>query len=138
MTITLQKGIRFLSGKVKKGKQLGRKIGFPTANLEVPLESLPPHGVYGVYVYRGNQQYLGIMNVGKRPTIQDENHETIEVYILKFNESIYDETLVIEILFRIRNERKFSNLKELSKQLKKDVEFTKKAIHEIQKLSIAL
>lgn len=134
---TLQTDVRFLSGKVEKGKQLGKTIGFPTANLKVSLKSLPPKGVYGVYVYKNYKQYVGVMNIGTRPTFQDGEHTTIEVHLLDFNETIYGETLLIELLFPIRSEKKFSNLDALIAQLKKDVAFTRRAVSEIQKKSVA-
>ena len=138
MAITLQTGARFMSGRVEQGKQLGRTIGFPTANLTIAPEILPAQGVYGVHVYRGYRQYLGVMNIGHRPTFRDGEHQTIEVHILDFDESIYGETLVIEVLFPIRAERKFSGLAALTAQLQKDVDFAKKAFNEIQTHYVAI
>ncbi|TSI02296.1 riboflavin kinase [Lysinibacillus sp. BW-2-10] len=138
MKITLQKGIRFMSGRVDKGKQVGRTLGFPTANLTISLGFLPTQGVYGVYVYRGFRQYLGVMNIGNRPTFQDGVHQTIEVYLLDFDECIYGETLIIEVLFPIREERKFSSLAKLISQLQKDVDFARAAFHEISTRNVAM
>ena len=138
MTITLKTGARFMSGCVEQGKQLGRTIGFPTANLTVVSEILPAQGVYGVYVYRGGRQHLGVMNIGHRPTFQDGEHQTIEVHILDFDESIYGEILVIEVLFPIRTERKFSSLVALTAQLQKDVVFARTAFNEIQTHNVAI
>lgn len=138
MTVTLKTGARFMSGCVEQGKQLGRTIGFPTANLTIVPELLPAQGVYGVYVYRGGRQYLGVMNIGHRPTFQDGEHQTIEVHILDFNKFIYGETLVIEVLFRIRAERKFSGLAALTAQLQKDVDFARVAFNEIQAHNVAI
>ena len=138
MAITLQTGKRFMSGCVEQGKQLGRTIGFPTANLTIVSEVLPVQGVYGVYIYRGRNQYLGVMNIGHRPTFQDGEHQTIEVHILDFNEFIYGEMLVIEVLFPIRMERKFSSLATLTAQLKKDVAFARTVFNEIQAHNVAI
>ena len=138
MAITLQTGARFMSGRVEQGKQLGRTIGFPTANLAILPEFLPAQGVYGVYVYRGYRQCLGVMNIGSRPTFRDGEHQTIEVHILDFDEYIYGETLVIEVLFPIRAERKFSGLAALTTQLQKDVDFARKAFVEIQAHDVAI
>lgn len=138
MEITLQTGARFMSGRVEQGKKLGRTIGFPTANLNISTEFLPAQGVYGVYVYRGYRQYLGVMNIGHRPTFRDSEHQTIEVHILDFNEFIYGETLVIEVLFPIRAERKFSSLAALTAQLQKDVDFARTAFNEIQTHYVAI
>lgn len=130
MDITLQTGIRFLSGRVEKEKQLTKTIEFPTVNVKVATELLPTEGVYGVYIYRGNRQYVGVMHVGK--------HETIELHILDCQESIFDEILVIEILFPIRKETELSNLSTLTEQLKKDVVFVKKAVKQIQNCNVAI
>ena len=121
-----------MSGHVGHGKQLGRTIGFPTANVAISPEFIPTQGVYGVYVYRGYRQYLGVMNIGHRPTFQDGEHQTVEVHLLDFDESIYGEMLVIEVLFPIRQEKKFSDLDELTSQLQKDVDFARTAINEIR------
>jgi riboflavin kinase len=135
LAITLQTGVRFMSGRVEQGKQVGRTLGFPTANLKISSEFLPIPGVYGVYVYRGYRQYLGVMNIGYRPTFKDGDHQTIEVHLLDFDESIYGELLVIEVLFPIRKERKFSNLVDLISQLQKDEEFARTAFIGINALS---
>lgn len=127
-----------MSGRVDQGKRLGRTLGFPTANLSVPPGISLNRGVYGVYVYRGNRQYLGVMNIGNRPTFQDGEHQTVEVHLLDFDENIYGEILVIEVLFPIRNERKFSGLAELSSQLQKDVDFARKAFNEISRRNVAM
>ncbi len=127
-----------MSGRVGQGKQIGRTLGFPTANVAILPEFLPAQGVYGVYVYRGNRQYLGVMNIGYRPTFLDGEHQTVEVHLLDFDESIYGETLVIEVLFPIREERKFSGLAELTLQLQKDVVFARTAFHEIRPLYVAM
>ena len=112
-------------GKVEKGKQLGRTIGFPTANLNLVAGFRVENGVYGVYVYHNSKKYLGILNVGKRPTFKDGEHKTYEVHILDFHEWIYDEYLTIEISFYIRDERKFDQLQDLISQLQADEFFAR-------------
>ena len=111
----------FLIGKVVKGKQIGRTIGFPTANLEVEVGASLKNGVYGVYVYDQKKRYFGVMNVGKRPTFDDGEHNTFEVHILDFGEDIYQEKLRIEVKFYIRSEQKFNTLQDLVKQLHADI-----------------
>ena len=138
MAITLQTGARFMSGCVDLGGRRSIEQGFPTANLTISPEILPAQGVYGVYVYRGYSQYLGVMNIGSRPTFRDGEHQTVEVHLLDFNELIYGETLVIEVLFPIRKERKFSDLDELTSQLQKDVDFARKSFNEIQAHYVAM
>ncbi|WP_146550070.1 riboflavin kinase [Rummeliibacillus suwonensis] len=119
-------------GHVEKGKQLGRKIGFPTANLNLVEELMIDKGVYGVYVYHHSKKYLGIMNVGNRPTFNDGDHQTFEVHILDFHECIYDEYLTIEVMFYIRNEIKFDQLQDLINQLQADAFYARKKFRLLQ------
>lgn len=114
----------FFSGTVKKGKQLGRTIGFPTANIEIEEEYklIPKNGVYVVKGLYNKQILFGMMNIGTRPTIDGEN-QTIEVNFFEFNEDIYNETITIEILEFIRDEHKFDSIETLKNQIQKDKEF---------------
>ncbi len=109
------------SGLVKKGRQLGRTIGFPTANVHVSknYKLIPSTGVYAVRVYLRNKQYAGVMNIGNRPTVDGEGI-TQEVHILNFEDDIYGETLKVEIINYIRAEQKFENLNALIGQIEKD------------------
>ena len=112
-----------LEGLVVKGDQLGRKIGFPTANLKV-LENaklIPAEGVYAVYVNNVGSQNQGMMNIGYRPTVEGKER-TIEINIFDFDGDIYDQTLKIQIIDQIRREKKFEGLDELKKQLFVDKE----------------
>ncbi|UFJ40899.1 3,4-dihydroxy-2-butanone-4-phosphate synthase [Brevibacillus humidisoli] len=118
-------------GQVIHGKQIGRKIGFPTANLQVDSkEGQLPNGVYGVNVHYDNRRFLGIMNVGLRPTIHPEETAVhYEVHIFDFDETIYGEKLQIEVGFFVREERSFATMHDLISQIKKDVEFVKHRRH---------
>ena len=113
------------SGVVVEGQKLGRKIGFPTVNLQLTNTSklLPDSGVYAVQVIFEEKKYKGMMNIGYRPTI-NSNPETrnIEVHLFDFNRDIYGQTLVVEMLRKIRDEKKFDSIEELTAQLKKDKE----------------
>lgn len=111
-----------LQGVVVKGNQLGRTIGFPTANLEIQYTSFPSlNGVYSVYVDYKGQKYKGIMNIGYKPTIEQlKPQKTFEVHIFNFDKEIYGEQIKVKVNSFIRNERKFKSLEELSRQLKKD------------------
>ncbi|USK70900.1 riboflavin kinase [Peribacillus asahii] len=112
-------------GEVIPGRQIGRTIGFPTANLRVNSEEEPylPKGVYGVQVYYKGVSYRGVMNIGIRPTFKGEKPTvSFEVYILDFNQDIYGEQLTIDILFFIRNEQAFDSIEQLVQQLKNDIE----------------
>ena len=114
----------YFTGKVVKGNQLGRTIGYPTANIEMIDENklIPCNGVYSVLVtnekFKFNQQG-GMMNIGYRPTVEG-NTRTIEVNLFDFDQSLYDETLTITLKKYLRSEVKFSGLDELKKQLEKD------------------
>lgn len=113
------------SGKVIKGFMVGRGIGFPTANLlpEDTDKLVPANGVYAVRVKRGEKYYKGMMNIGNRPTLDNGKNISLEVHIIDFNEDIYDETLGINFIRKIRDEKKFNGLDELVKQLQKDKQF---------------
>ena len=108
-------------GKVVNGNNIGSKIGFPTANLQIlnKWKILPKEGVYAVMVIFNEIKYFGMLNLGIRPTISD-NSFAIEVHIFDFSLKIYDKELKIEFLQRIRDEKKFSDLKKLRLQLEKD------------------
>ena len=137
----------FLMGEVKRGKQLGRTLGFPTANLHMPEDKfLPPDGVYssGVFLKSG-QFYTAVTNIGTNPTVHGNTEipsRKAETHILNFDSSkindktihntsdlvfdIYDEEIVVELYEFIRPEMKFSGLDELKKQIAKDVKWCRK------------
>jgi 3,4-dihydroxy-2-butanone 4-phosphate synthase len=111
--------------KVIKGRQLGRTIGFPTANLHVDQTTINlASGVYGVKVLYNNEAFFGVMNVGVRPTFKEENPMIrYEVHILDFDKFIYDEEIKIDVCFFLREEISFPTINELISQIKEDVEF---------------
>jgi riboflavin kinase/FMN adenylyltransferase len=113
----------FFSGKVVKGKQLGRTIGFPTANIQIDEEYklIPKNGVYIVKSTISDKTYFGMMNIGTRPTVDGKNL-TIEVYFFDFEKDIYDTSITVSILDRIRDEKKFDSFDDLKKQIEKDKE----------------
>lgn len=111
-----------LEGIVVDGFKVGRKIGFPTANiaLQDPQKLIPGTGVYAVMVtYRGNQ-FKGMLNIGTRPTLDNGNTLSIEVHIIGFEDNIYNEVIRISFLRKIRDEKKFDGMEMLIEQLKKD------------------
>jgi len=110
-----------INGKIVRGNGIGRKINFPTANIEIdePKKLLPKSGVYAVEVILNRKIYLGMLNIGYNPTIKNEK-KSIEVNIFEFSEDIYNNKISINFIRRIRNEKKFKNLNELKKQLIKD------------------
>ncbi len=119
-------GYRYgLSGVVVSGQKIGRTMGFPTANMRLydPLKILPADGVYSVFVQVLDKVYMGICNIGMRPTVGDNNERTVETHILDFDEDIYGLDIKIEFVGKIRDERKFSSLDMLKEQLARDKEF---------------
>ena len=110
-----------LSGTVVNGKQLGGKIGYPTANIDVKetYKLIPKTGVYVVFSKVEERTLYGMMNIGNRPTING-NHQTIEVHFFDFNADLYGQNLQIELLYFLRNEEKFDTIESLIIQLKKD------------------
>ena len=111
----------FINGTVVEGSQVGRKMGFPTANIEVAedYKLIPGNGVYAVKIVLENAIYNGMLNIGTRPTIKG-NNVTIEVNIFNFNQEIYNKPIRIEFFEKIRNEVKFNELAELQQQLNYD------------------
>jgi riboflavin kinase/FMN adenylyltransferase len=111
-----------LSGKVNHGNKIGREIGFPTANLliEESYKITPGNGVYAVKVWIDNNAYYAMLNIGYRPTFNSESSVKIEVHIFDFDKDIYDKTIKIEFIDRIRDEKKFNNAEELKIQLNMD------------------
>ncbi|TAE30856.1 MAG: bifunctional riboflavin kinase/FAD synthetase [Cytophagales bacterium] len=112
-----------VTGTIVKGRQLGRTIGFPTANLQVddPVKLIPANGVYAVDVQHRTKTLGGMTNIGFRPTVAGEN-QTIETFIFNFDADIYGEHLTLQFREYIRPEQKFSGLPALVEQLKHDEE----------------
>ena len=109
-----------MQGVVVSGNQIGRQIGFPTANLQLDVSKLiPKAGVYEVDVSFENASFKGMLNIGTRPTLQGEK-QTIEVHILDFEKDIYGKTLILKFRKRLRDERKFDSIKDLKAQLEYD------------------
>ena len=116
----------FLDGTVVGGYQVGRKIGFPTANLSVddPDKLIPADGVYAVWVTFDGKTYMGMLNIGVRPTINNGPNRTIEVNILHFHSDIYDKFIRLTFVKRTRPELKYDSIDQLITQLHKDAEET--------------
>jgi riboflavin kinase / FMN adenylyltransferase len=117
------------AGLVAKGRQLGRTIGFPTANVQVSesFKLIPANGVYAVRILVRGQSHFGIMNIGNRPTVEGIGR-TQEVFIFDFDADIYGEKLTAELLHFIRPEQRFEGLEALKTQIYKDIEVAKAAI----------
>jgi riboflavin kinase/FMN adenylyltransferase len=110
-----------LSGIVVNGKQLGGKIGYPTANIDIKesYKLIPKTGVYVVKSTIDKKVIFGIMNIGNRPTL-DGGYQTIEVHFLDFNANLYNKSLTIELLYFLRDEKKFNSIENLILQIRND------------------
>lgn len=111
-----------LTGVVQNGRQLGRTIGFPTANVLYPDSKVQvPFGVYSVSVEIEGEVFRGVANYGIKPTVNSDNLPLLEVNIFEFNKNIYNKPITINLLKWIREERKFESLDELKIQIEKDL-----------------
>lgn len=112
----------YLDGTIVNGYKVGRKLGFPTANLLPSCSDklIPAEGVYAVYTYINGVRYPAMLNIGHRPTINNGTDRSIEAHILDFHEDIYNKQMRVEFVYQIRREEKFDSLESLINQLKKD------------------
>lgn len=108
-------------GTVRPGDQLGRRIGVPTANLDVRGLELPPHGVYAVRVTRGSEVHPGVLNLGVRPTIAAAGELRFEVHLLEFEGDLLGSNLEVRFVARLRDERRFPDLDSLIHQIREDI-----------------
>ena len=111
-----------IEGKVIQGDRRGRRLGFPTANLNLPhTEIVPPTGVYIVNVILDNKRWNAMANIGKRPSFKRKNTSVnIEVHVFDFNGPLYGKNIIVEFLKKIREEKTFFSERELINQLQKD------------------
>lgn len=115
-----------VEGKVVRGRQIGREIGFPTINLDYNKDYvIPKGGVYSTIVKYKDKFYKGVTNIGYNPTVENQKL-SIETHILDFNNNIYDETIRVYFTGRIRDEKKFDSLEELACRIEKDKEYVEK------------
>ena len=112
-----------LAGKIIRGDQLGRRLGFPTANLEFAGLVVPPNGVYAAHTLVGDRQHRAVVNIGLRPTLQNPARQLqIEVHLLDFSGDLYDQELGIAFVGKLRGEHRFPSLEALRKQIERDIE----------------
>jgi riboflavin kinase/FMN adenylyltransferase len=113
-----------LSGIVIHGDGLGRRLGFPTANIApaTSLKVIPGQGVYAVRTLLGRQRLFGMLNIGTRPTVSNDGKQSIEVHLFDVDEDFYGGEIVIQFLRRLRDEKKFDSIDELVAQMHKDKE----------------
>ena len=116
-----------LSGKVVQGMKMGRKLGFPTANIayDASEKILPQNGVYYTLTKVKDKEYVSVTNIGIKPSVQESNVVSVETHILDYNQSIYDQHITIIFIDRIRDEKKFNHLNDLIDQISKDIEIVR-------------
>lgn len=115
-----------LTGEVVTGRKLGHKLGFPTANIELPEGVIVPrHGVYACRAYVGEQSYMAVCNVGNRPTVQGHQVRT-ETWLLDFSGDLYGKAVTLEFLYFLRPEQRFESLEALKESVLADAENTRK------------
>lgn len=119
-----------LTGTIEKGKKLGRKLNYPTANLHIKeqYKLIPKNGVYIVKSTIDNKTYFGMMNIGTNPTVNG-THQTIETHFFDTSFNLYDKKIQIQMLKRIRDEKKFSSIEELQEAMQKDEDFSRDYIN---------
>ena len=119
-----------MRGSVVDGQKLGRRIGFPTANLKLHHPyALPKIGVYAVRVTVKGKVFQGVLNLGFKPTFHlQEEEPVLEVHILDFNQEIYHEELTVHFVSYLREERKFSSIEELKAQIERDITLAKQKL----------
>lgn len=118
--------IYFLRGKVVHSKGIGKLVGMPTADISVDdLEKLPPVGVYSSTVTFDNKTYISVTNIGKRPTIDNDDTITVETHILDFFGDLYYKIIELHLFYILRTQKKFETLSELREQFYLDCQNTK-------------
>ena len=119
-----------IEGIVEKGRKMGKKIGFPTCNINIQDYVIAKTGVYAVKIYRQNNNFSlkGIANLGYRPTF-NQKKILLEVYIFNFSGNLYNKQLTIDFINFIRKEKKFKNIKQLKKQINLDLKIAKKKLN---------
>ncbi len=136
----IKKAAKFLgrfysfTGKVVSGLQRGRKIGFPTANIELsnPVKQMPKNGVYAVFMEIDGVLCQGVMNIGIRPTFDNKNEVFREVHLFDFSQDIYGKKVTVFLAEIIRNEQKFNGIEALAAQIKNDVETAQFILRKIE------
>lgn len=113
-----------ITGRVTYGQQLGRTIGFPTANISLKRKVVPIRGVFAVKMHWQNNTYEGVANIGFRPTVKGQNCQ-LEVHLFDFNQDIYGQLVDVELVAKIRDEQPFESLQSLQAQISKDVDKAK-------------
>ncbi|MBC8295638.1 MAG: bifunctional riboflavin kinase/FAD synthetase [Pelagibacterales bacterium] len=119
-----------IDSRVQKGRKMGKRIGFPTCNMDIKDYVIPKLGVYAVKIHQKNNSKIlkGIANIGYRPTFKQKKL-LLEVYIFNFSDNLYNKYLTIEFINFIRKEKKFKNINQLKKQINSDLKLVKKKLN---------
>lgn len=125
----------FLQGQVVSGHQIGRRLGFPTANLQVNANDklLPAHGVYAIRAEVEGMTYGGMLNIGCRPTLANGDEVSIEAHLFGFEGNLYDRSLRVSFIARLRSEKKFDSLEALMAQMETDRQQALSLLQSVQK-----
>lgn len=125
----------FIKSEILHGRKLGRRIGIPTINMILPVDKLlPPNGVYVTEVLVDGKSYMGVTNIGCKPTVSDENIVGVETYIDDFNQDIYGEKIVVSFIDFIRPEQKFESIEELKAQMLSDIKVARKCYKNVTQI----
>jgi riboflavin kinase/FMN adenylyltransferase len=111
-----------LAGNVVRGDALGKKLGFPTANLDTSGLVVPPNGVYAAHARIGRATYRAAVNIGVRPTVGAQSQRRVEAHLLDFKGELYDQELELTFVDKLREEEKFDSIETLKSQIARDVE----------------
>ena len=115
-----------IKSQVIHGNRIGRTIGIPTINMQFPEDKLlPPNGVYVTRVTIDDKSYMGVTNIGSKPTVSESGQIGVETHILDFNEDVYNKFIAVSFLDFIRSEKKFHSLEELQSQMQQDIAYTR-------------
>lgn len=111
-----------IKGSIVAGFKVGRKLGFPTANIRIdePFKIIPAIGVYAVWVYLKGKRYAGMLYIGNRPTLNNGEDTTLEVNIFDFSEDVYNEEITVAFIRYVRGNVRFESIERLGEQLKED------------------
>lgn len=120
-----------LLGRVVQGEGRGRRIGFPTANLDLDHEIRPPAGVYAGRTWLEGKTHGAVLNIGVRPTFGPDGDLTVEVHLLDFDGDLYGRTLEVEVLFRLRGEERFDGPEALAERIRSDCDRARRLLSEV-------
>jgi riboflavin kinase / FMN adenylyltransferase len=120
-----------VAGPVMRGDEIGRQLGFPTANLDVSGLALPPNGVYAAKATVAGSRYRSVFNIGRRPTVTRDSPLRFEVHLLDFKGDLYGKELEVFILEKLRDEKKFASAAELSEQIQRDIRVARERLDRI-------